>query len=122
MASPIAAIASRFPTGVAAPFAIATGGPVVLAVTGQFPPVVGDPLEIRIRYEDIPIYYEVDGSGEVTAYNDDLRIMAVGPDTPTATANFRDALTFQVAEDLAHGRPLPMQLRSSVDVQTLAAV
>lgn len=42
--------------------------------------------------DDIPIFFETDESGEVTAYNDDLRIMAIGPDEETAAAKFRDAL------------------------------
>lgn len=46
---------------------------------------------------DPKIHFEVDsGSGEVTAFNDDLRIMAIGKDREEATARFHEALQARV--------------------------
>lgn len=74
----------------------------------------GHAVDIHIDHEKVPVSYETDPSGEITAYNDDLGVMAVGPDRPTAAARFREALAYQLAVDLSEGRPLPSSLRSHV--------
>ena len=73
-------------------------------------------MDIHIDYEAILVSFESDESGETTAFNDDLGVMAIGPDEETARARFHAALTRQVAHELSQGRPLPDPLRAHVRV------
>lgn len=69
-------------------------------------------VTFRIEFEGVPVFIETDPeTGEVTAFNDDLRVMAVGKDEHTARRRFLDALGAQVTRDLNRGRPLDPHLR-----------
>jgi hypothetical protein len=72
-------------------------------------------LGVRIEFNSVPVSYETDAeTGEVTAYNDDLRVMAIGADEQTARERFFAALRLQVRRDLIGGRPLHPRLRENV--------
>lgn len=52
-------------------------------------------FSVRIWFRegfDGTVSFEQDASGEVTAYNDGIRAMAVGPDEATALRRFYDAV------------------------------
>ncbi len=60
----------------------------------------------------IPVEFEYDrASGEVTAYNDELRVMAIGRTPPEAEASFRSAVVALLVEAIATGSPVPASLR-----------
>jgi hypothetical protein len=65
-----------------------------------------------IEIHGVPVTLETDpDTGEVTAYNDALRVMAVGADEAQARRHFDEALRAQVKRDLNSGRPLHPNLR-----------
>ena len=69
-------------------------------------------VTFKIEFEGVPVSIETDPeTGEVTAYNDDLRVMAIAKDADTARRRFLDALGAQVRRDLNRGRPLNPHLR-----------
>jgi hypothetical protein len=73
------------------------------------------PVDIHIDVGAIPVVLESDAdSGEVTAFNDALNVMAVGTTAEDARSRFHAALVEKVTWDLARGRPLPDLLRPHV--------
>ena len=75
-------------------------------------------MTFRIEFDGVPVTVERDPeTGEVTAYNDDLRVMAVASDEETARQRFLDALAIQVRRDLNTGRPLHPRLRERADAR-----
>lgn len=69
-------------------------------------------VTFMIEFKDVPVSIETDPeTGQVTVYNDDLRVMAIGNDEDTARRRFLDALEAQVRRDLNSGRPLDPHLR-----------
>ena len=72
-------------------------------------------MQIAIEVEGVPVSVEIDPkTGQVTAYNDDLRVMAIAHDEATARQRFLRALELQVRRDLKSGRPLNPHLRERV--------
>lgn len=69
-------------------------------------------LQIRVDAHDVPHAFEQDPeSGQFTAYNDDLRVMAIGQTREEAEARFVEAVEDLVTQELSAGRPLPEPLR-----------
>ena len=89
-------------------------------------------LQLRVVLRDFPMELEYDEeSGEVTAFNDDLRIMAVGTSPSDAKARFEDALMQWLLEEIRlglpeairkHLAPIPDPPRARSRRQTLARV
>lgn len=65
-------------------------------------------MGVEINLSAVPVDFEVDEeTGEVTAYNDELRVMAVGSTRADAESRFRSALERLLYYELTHERPLP---------------
>jgi hypothetical protein len=65
-------------------------------------------LHIDVDLQAIPREFERDEeTGEVTAYNDDLRVMAVGADKAEASARFEQSVAALAQHEIAQGRKLP---------------
>jgi predicted RNase H-like HicB family nuclease len=72
-------------------------------------------FEFTIDLQDVPYEYAYDlDSGDVTAFNDDLRVMAVGSSVAEAEENFRVALRHWLLAELLGGRALPERIREAV--------
>jgi hypothetical protein len=72
-------------------------------------------LHIEVDVAAIPRRYETDGdTGEVTAFNDDLRIMAVGQDAAEADVHFNSAVVSMAEHEIARGRGLPEIIQSRI--------
>ena len=83
-----------------------------MAVTrqqGKAPNVLSSTsLHITLDLQEVPVEYEYDpGSGDVTAFNNDLRVMAIGRSPAEAEAKFIQALMYRVLAELRAGRALP---------------
>ena len=65
-------------------------------------------MGVEIDLSAVPLDFESDEeTGEVTAYNDELRIMAVGSTRAEAESRFRSALERLLYYEFTHKRPLP---------------
>jgi predicted RNase H-like HicB family nuclease len=65
-------------------------------------------MGIEIDLDAVPVDFEVDEhSGEVTAFNDEARVMAVGQTKAEAEHNFREALSALLFFEFNHERPMP---------------
>ena len=72
-------------------------------------------ISVLFDLSDIPVAYDYDReSGEVTAYNDDLRILAVGSTPGEAEERFVVALTRWLQTEIRAGKPLPDPIREQV--------
>lgn len=72
-------------------------------------------LSVRLDLADIPVEYEYDrNSGEVSAFNDDLRILAVGSTPQEAEQRFLEALARWLQTEFRSGKGLPDQIREQV--------
>ena len=72
-------------------------------------------VHVTIDLHELPVEYEYDQeSGDVTAFNDDLRVMAVGSTPAEAEARFHDALVFWFLEELRSGKALPSFVRDRI--------
>ena len=67
-------------------------------------------LSLEVTLLDVPVQLEYDEeTGEVTAYNDALRIMAVGTTPADARARFDAALLRWMEEELRTNMPEPIR-------------
>ena len=72
-------------------------------------------LELRLALRNVPYEYAYDtDSGEVTAFNDELRIMAIGSTPDEAEARFQIALVHWLIAELRAGNALPVFLREAL--------
>jgi predicted RNase H-like HicB family nuclease len=72
-------------------------------------------LSVRLDLADIPVEFEYDrDSGEVSAFNDDLRILAVGSTPQEAEQRFLEALTRWLQTEFRSGKGLPDPIREHV--------
>lgn len=72
-------------------------------------------LHIDVDLDAIPRDYERDeDTGEVTAFNDDLRVMAVGVTDAEADAKFNEAVQALAQHEIASGRRLPDVIQARV--------
>lgn len=72
-------------------------------------------LSVRLDLADIPVEYEYDrDSGEVSAFNDDLRILAVGSTPQEAEQRFLEALARWLQTEFRSGKGLPDPIREQV--------
>jgi hypothetical protein len=72
-------------------------------------------ISVLFDLSDIPVAYEYDPeSGEVTASNDDLRILAVGSTPREAEERFLEALARWLQTEIRAGKALPVPLREQV--------
>lgn len=68
-------------------------------------------LRLNINLDNVPFTMEQDpDTGQVTARNDDLRVMAIGRDKSEAAARFQVALAALARQEVEAGRPLPEAL------------
>lgn len=78
-------------------------------------------MDLHIDVDAVPISWDRDDeSGEVTAYNDDQRVMAIADTPEEAARRFRETLGAMVLRELTAGRPLPEVLRRHVRLLTPA--
>lgn len=68
-------------------------------------------LDINLDLSDIPFETTVDDDGAVTAYNDDLQVVATGDTGDEAAGNFQTAVAELIDYCLTTGAPLPDLLR-----------
>lgn len=72
-------------------------------------------LSVRLDLSDIPVEYEYDHeSGEVSAFNDDLRILAIGSTPREAEVKFLEALARWLQTEFRSGKGLPEPIREQV--------
>lgn len=72
-------------------------------------------ISVLFDLSDIPVEYTYDAdSGEVTAFNDDLRILAVGTNPREAEERFLEALARWLQTEIRAGKPLPDPIREQV--------
>lgn len=72
-------------------------------------------FSVQLDLTDIPVEYEYDQvSGEVTAFNDDLRILAVGSTPAEAEHRFLEALARWLQTEFRSGKGLPDTIREQV--------
>lgn len=72
-------------------------------------------LHIDVDLDAIPFQIEVDPeTGQVTAFNDDIRVMAIGRDEEEAHDRFKIAVVALAEAEIAAGRPLPGVIQSRI--------
>jgi len=72
-------------------------------------------MGVEINLSAVPVDFEIDEeSGEVTAFNDELRVMAVGSTRDEAESRFRIALERLLYYEFTHERPLPPAIAKHV--------
>jgi hypothetical protein len=72
-------------------------------------------LSVQLDLTDIPVEYEYDrDSGEVSAFNDDLRILAIGSTPREAEQRFLEALARWLQTEFRSGKGLPDPIREQV--------
>lgn len=68
-------------------------------------------LAINVELSGIPFETSVDDNGSVTAYNDELQVVAAGDSPREAASNFQAAVAELIDYCLTTGAPLPDLLR-----------
>lgn len=72
-------------------------------------------FSVQLDLTDIPVEYEYDrDSGEVSAFNDDLRILAIGSTPREAEQRFLEALARWLQTEFRSGKGLPETIRERV--------
>jgi predicted RNase H-like HicB family nuclease len=72
-------------------------------------------FSVQLDLTDIPVEYEYDPeSGEVSAFNDDLRILAIGSTPGEAEHRFLEALARWLETEFRSGKGLPDPIRERV--------
>jgi len=72
-------------------------------------------FKLTIDLREVPVEFEYDAeSGDVTAFNDDLRVMAVGATPAEAESRFHEALVYWFVEELRTGNVLPGLIRERI--------
>lgn len=72
-------------------------------------------FSVQLDLTDIPVEYAYDReSGEVSAFNDDLRILAIGSTPREAEQRFLEALARWLQTEFRSGKGLPDPIREQV--------
>lgn len=78
-------------------------------------------MGVEINLDAVPVDFETDeDSGEVTAFNDEVRVMAVGSTRAEAERKFREALASMLFHEFTHERPIPPAIARHVKLTASA--